>query len=32
VLVVDGVPVREGTPGPITVRLRDAFARAGGWA
>lgn len=32
VLAVDGVPVREGTPGPITMRLRDAFARAGGWA
>ena len=32
VLAVDGVPVRDGNPGPITVRLRDAFARAGGWA
>jgi len=32
VLVVDGVPVRDGTPGPISERLQAAFARAGGWA
>ncbi|MBM3665845.1 MAG: hypothetical protein FJW92_08655 [Actinobacteria bacterium] len=32
VLAVDGVPVRDGTPGPITLRLQGAFARAGGWA
>jgi len=32
VLVVDGVPVRDGTPGPISQRLQAAFARAGGWA
>ena len=32
VLVVDGVPVRDGNPGPISMRLQAAFARAGGWA
>jgi len=32
VLAVDGMPVRDGREGPITQRLREAFARAGGWA
>jgi len=32
VLAVDGVPVRDGSPGPISSRLQAAFARAGGWA
>lgn len=32
VLAVDGVPVRDGTPGPTSQRLQEAFARAGGWA
>lgn len=31
VLAVDGVPVRDGRPGPITQRLAAAFATAGGW-
>jgi branched-chain amino acid aminotransferase len=32
VLAIDGAPVRAGHAGPITDRLREAFARAGGWA
>jgi len=32
VLAIDGVPVRDGRPGPITNRLRAAFPKAGGWA
>ncbi len=32
VLSVDGVPVRDGAPGPISMRLQGAFARTGGWA
>ncbi len=31
VLAIDGVPVRDGRPGPITERLRAAFPKAGGW-
>jgi len=31
VLAIDGIPVRDGRPGPITERVREAFARAGGW-
>lgn len=31
VLAVDGLPVRDGHPGPITQRLAAAFATAGGW-
>ena len=27
VLAIDGTPVGRGTPGPITERLRQAFAR-----
>ena len=32
VLSIDGVPVRGGAPGPMSERLREAFARKGGWA
>lgn len=32
VLSIDGVPVRGGAPGPMSERLREAFARTGGWA
>jgi branched-chain amino acid aminotransferase len=31
VLAIDGIPVRDGRPGPITERLREAFPKAGGW-
>lgn len=31
VLGIDGIPVRDGRPGPVTERLRAAFATAGGW-
>lgn len=32
VLAIDGAPVGDGRPGPISERLREAFADAGGWA